>query len=81
MKADRESLKITRDLYRKHRMTFKLHLRDALNNIAVLYMKLKKYDESERAFQEALKIIRDLAAANPEAFKYVLVSSQLSNVG
>jgi hypothetical protein len=51
-----------------------------LYNIARLYLILNKYDKSEKAYKEALKIRMEFVNRNPDAFKPDLATT-LNGIG
>jgi len=65
-------LKVRKELDAENPGVFKDDLAETLNDIAELYCDREKYEESENAYQEALRIRKGLAEKNPDIFKFDL---------
>jgi len=50
------------------------------NNLGALYTDLERFEEAERAYEEALEIRKELADQNPEAYNSYVATTQ-NNLG
>ncbi len=63
-----EALYIRRELVKTNPSAYSHDLADILNDLAILYEKLNRLKEAEKAFIEALNIKIELAKNNPSAY-------------
>ena len=69
------AIEIKERLVKENPKAYEQDLADSYNNLAILYKKIQRFDESEKMYKAAIEIRERLAKENPKAYEPYLVSS------